>query len=318
MQGIFISYRREDSEGQAGRLFDDLVAHFGRDAVFMDVANIKKGLDFRRSIEEQVAACGVLLVMIGKHWLGAAAADGRPRLADVNDFVRLETAAALARSIPVVPVLVQGAAMPLEQDLPDALKALAFRNGTELTHARWESDVKALIADLQPYVGKPVDPSGNGGEEPPKRKGWVIGLVVAIAVATGLFGVLRLNRSGGGGDVKVPPAQTSAGLPDSTGKAPVKASGPCRPGFEWRLATPDDHVCVLPKTHEQAMVDNLQAASRREGGGAFGPMTCKTGYVWREARPGDTVCVVPDVRSAALQDNALALGRGVYIVGPKP
>ncbi len=156
MRGIFISYRREDAEGQAGRLFDDLTAHFGRDAVFMDVAGIKKGLDFRRIIDEHVTSCGVLLVIIGKRWLSVMDNKGKRRLDDANDFVRLETAAALSRDIPVVPVLVQDAVMPTEQDLPDVLKNLAFRNGTELTHARWDSDVKLLIEDLRPYLETPA------------------------------------------------------------------------------------------------------------------------------------------------------------------
>ncbi len=152
MRGIFISYRRDDAEGQAGRLFDDLSAHFGRDAVFMDVAGIKKGMDFRRIIDEHVTSCGVLLVIIGKRWLSATDGKGRRRLDDANDFVLLETAAALARDIPVVPVLVQDAVMPTEQELPAILKELAFRNGTELTHARWDSDVKLLIEDVRPYL----------------------------------------------------------------------------------------------------------------------------------------------------------------------
>lgn len=156
MRGIFISYRRDDAEGQAGRLFDDLAAHFGRDAVFMDVAGIRKGLDFRRIIDAHVASCGVLLVIIGKGWLTAADSKGRRRLDDANDFVRLETAAALSRDIPVVPVLVHGADMPTAGDLPDGLKELAFRNGTEITHARWESDVKLLIEDLRPYLDMPA------------------------------------------------------------------------------------------------------------------------------------------------------------------
>ena len=69
MRAIFISYRREDAEGQAGRLFDDLARHFGKDAVFMDVAGIEPGRDFRRVIDEHVASCGVLLAMIGKNWV---------------------------------------------------------------------------------------------------------------------------------------------------------------------------------------------------------------------------------------------------------
>lgn len=152
MRKIFISYRRDDSEGQAGRLFDDLSAHFGRDAVFMDVAAIRKGLDFRRIIHEHVTSCGVLLVIIGKRWLSASDSKGRRRLDDANDFVRLEISAALSRGIPVVPVRVHDVAMPTEHELPDALKELAFRNGTELTHARWDSDVRLLIEDIRPYV----------------------------------------------------------------------------------------------------------------------------------------------------------------------
>jgi hypothetical protein len=166
MRGIFISYRRDDAEGQAGRLFDDLSAHFGCDAVFMDVAGIKKGMDFRRIIDEHVTSCGVLLVIIGKRWLSATDGKGRRRLDDANDFVRLETAAALTRDIPVVPVLVQDAVMPTEQELPDILKELAFRNGTELTHARWDSDVKLLIEDVRPYLetrGMPVAPTQPTG-----------------------------------------------------------------------------------------------------------------------------------------------------------
>ena len=134
MRAIFISYRRDDAEGQAGRLFDDLTKHFGDDAVFMDVAAIEPGRDFRRVIDEQVASCGVLLAVIGKNWLTAKNESGARRLDDPMDFVRLETASALKREIPVVPVLVHAAVMPRAEDLPDDLKELAFRNAVELTH----------------------------------------------------------------------------------------------------------------------------------------------------------------------------------------
>ena len=152
MRAIFISYRRDDTEGQAGRLFKDLVAQFGSNCVFMDVAGIEPGRDFRRAIDEQVASCGVLLAMIGKHWVDAADEAGHRRLDDPSDFVRLETATALKRDIPVVPVLVHGASMPRADQLPADLSELAYRNGVELTHARWDSDVEVLIKALRPYV----------------------------------------------------------------------------------------------------------------------------------------------------------------------
>ena len=152
MRAIFISYRRDDSEGQAGRLLKDLAGHFGQDAVFMDVAGIAPGRDFRRVIDEHVATCGVLLAVIGKAWITAQDASGRRRLDDPADFVRLETASALKRDIPVIPVLVHGAGMPEAGQLPPDLADLAFRNGVELSHARWDSDVQLLIKALEPYV----------------------------------------------------------------------------------------------------------------------------------------------------------------------
>ena len=67
-RAIFISYRRDDTEGEAGRLFDDLVRSFGEDSVFMDVAGINPGMDFRKAIDDNVANCGVLLAIIGPAW----------------------------------------------------------------------------------------------------------------------------------------------------------------------------------------------------------------------------------------------------------
>jgi hypothetical protein len=152
MRGIFISYRREDTEGQAGRLFDDLVERFGQQSVFMDVANIEPGRDFRKAIDEHIASCGVLLALIGKNWVDARDQAGRRRLDDPLDFVRLETASALKRDISVVPVLVQGASMPRTDQLPADLADLSFRNAIELTHMRWDSDLTVLIKSLSQYV----------------------------------------------------------------------------------------------------------------------------------------------------------------------
>jgi hypothetical protein len=151
-RAIFISYRRDDTEGEAGRLFDDLVRSFGEDSVFMDVAGINPGMDFRKAIDDNVANCGVLLAMIGPAWSSIKNADGARRLDDPNDFVRLEIASALARDVAVIPVLVHDAKMPRQTDLPENLKNLAFRNSVEITHARWNSDVQLLTAALGRYV----------------------------------------------------------------------------------------------------------------------------------------------------------------------
>lgn len=152
--GIFVSYRRSDSQGEAGRLFDDLVKHFGEHAVFMDVVAIEAGRDFRKAIEEGVVRCGVLLTLMGPGWLSAKDEAGVLRLNDPTDFVRIETASALKRDIPVIPVLVRGAQMPRADQLPNELKELAYRNCIELTHARWRSDIQVLIESLRRVVGE--------------------------------------------------------------------------------------------------------------------------------------------------------------------
>jgi hypothetical protein len=152
---IFISYRRDDSEGEAGRLYDDLARTFGEPCVFMDVVGISPGVDFRNVIEENVSQCGVLLAVIGQSWVTISGDNGKRRLENPNDFVRIEIATALARDIAVIPVLVHGARMPHPEHLPENLQNLAYRNSVEITHARWSSDVQLLMQALQSYVTAP-------------------------------------------------------------------------------------------------------------------------------------------------------------------
>ena len=159
LRAIFISYRRSDSEGEAGRLFDDLVGRFTDRAVFMDVAAIEPGRDFRKAIEESIHACSVLLAVIGQQWLESTDDHGRRRLDDEGDYLRLEIASALRRDIPVVPVLVRGARMPHADQLPADLQDLAYRNAVELTHARWKSDLQVLAQALKPYLEVVDEPS---------------------------------------------------------------------------------------------------------------------------------------------------------------
>lgn len=437
MRTIFISYRREDAEGQAGRLFDDLTQHFGSSAVFMDVAGIEPGRDFRRVIDEKVASCGVLLALIGKDWLTAADKDGKRRLDDPLDFVRLEAASALKRDIPVIPVLVQDAAMPNAAQLPADLADLAYRNGVELTHARWDSDVQVLIKALGSYVdtaAKSVTPApamGFAGAHATAKRGlpWAAAAAIA-ALAFGAGGytwhqasqeraaleaaqeaatnVRNQNQEAAkqAAEEKAKAAAEKAANDDAkrraedeqlarekaqqqaqadkiaaerarhqaqseriareqanaarearialerekqqaeadrlaAEKARLEAEriamltkqreraaaeeaerrrdaerrrqaqlGACPQGYVWREAGANDRVCVTPASRAQAAYDNQMAAARRQaGGGAYGPATCKQGYVWREAFAGDTVCVTPDIRARAAEENARAASR---------
>jgi formylglycine-generating enzyme required for sulfatase activity len=148
MAGIFINYRRDDAPGVAGRLGDRLAKSFSRGAIFMDVDAMRPGFDFVKQLEEQVSKCDVLLAIIGPNWSKAADEKGQRRLDSDRDYVRIEIASALKREIPVIPVLVNGAVMPPEGDLPDDLKPLINRHALELRHTRFDGDSAAIIDGL--------------------------------------------------------------------------------------------------------------------------------------------------------------------------
>lgn len=126
-RSIFMSYRRCDSIDITGRIYDRLVAQFGPNSVFKDVDAIPFGVDFRKHLEREVSNCPVLLAMIGPQWLNAADSQGRRRLDNLSDWVRLEIETALNRDSVVIPVLVGGATLPKDHQLPPTLKGLAYR-----------------------------------------------------------------------------------------------------------------------------------------------------------------------------------------------
>ena len=149
--GIFICYRREETAGQAGRLYDRLSARFGADRVFMDVDSVAFGADFTREILEDLYGCNVLLVLIGREWFAITDSTGR-RIDNPDDPVRVEIEAALQRDIRVVPVLVDGAALPKTDDLPQSLRPLVRRQARQLSHANFQSDMERLIAELDKVI----------------------------------------------------------------------------------------------------------------------------------------------------------------------
>jgi hypothetical protein len=148
MGAVFVSYRREDSEGQARALVLLLKQLVPRLSVFLDVDSVPLGLNFRKVIDERLDSSDVVLALIGKDWLDAIDVAEHRSLEDTRDYVRYEIAAAFKRNIPVTPVFLQGASPPPPERLPEDLKELAYRNGMELSHGRWESDVRELIRRL--------------------------------------------------------------------------------------------------------------------------------------------------------------------------
>ena len=145
MTKIFISYRRQDTKAIAGRIFDRLEAKFGRDAVFMDIDSIPPGVDFQIWLSEHVAEAAMVLALIGPGWADARDEAGNRRLDNPNDFVRIELEAALARKIPLVPLLIDGAPFPPGEHLPESLRPLTRRNAAFLDAGR---DFNVHIARL--------------------------------------------------------------------------------------------------------------------------------------------------------------------------
>jgi hypothetical protein len=145
---VFICYRREDTAAHAGRLYDAMVNRFGERNVFMDV-EMAPGVDFVERITEVVSACQVLIVVMGPNWATVTDEDGGARIADPDDFVRLEVETALRRpDVTPIPALVSEARMPKREQLPPELQSLARRNALELSNSRWAYDVERLHTRL--------------------------------------------------------------------------------------------------------------------------------------------------------------------------
>lgn len=151
--GIFISYRREDKRDFARVLYERLARHIEEQQIFMDVDSIELGLDFVEAINQRLAQCSLMLVVIGNQWLNCIDSSGRRRLDDPDDFVRLELQTALTRpDVRVIPILVDGAKAPVSTDLPESLRPLARRNALIMTHENFGADFTRLYGVVQKIV----------------------------------------------------------------------------------------------------------------------------------------------------------------------
>ncbi len=163
--GIFISYRREDSRHAAGRLVDRLGKTFSVEQLFMDVDNIDIGVDFLDVLVAKVAACDVMLVVVGPQWINARDENGNRRLSDPRDYVRIEIEQALARDIRVVPIVVDGAIMPRAEELPPSLQPLIRRQAAAISHEKFGADVERIVEMIERIV-----PARRSVRLPPERE----------------------------------------------------------------------------------------------------------------------------------------------------
>jgi hypothetical protein len=152
VSGIVISYRRYDSEGSAGRLYDRLIRRYDPKLIFMDFYSIEAAADWKKTIRETVSNSDVLIAVIGPRWLSVRDDAGRRRLDDHNDYVRAEIQLALEREIPVLPVLVQGASMVDSADLPSELAGLTDAQAVRLDTKYFDRDIQDLYQFIDTVV----------------------------------------------------------------------------------------------------------------------------------------------------------------------
>lgn len=192
MTAIFMSYRRSDSAGFAGRMADDLEDKIGHDTVFRDVKDIIAGEQFEIAIQNRLQSVAVVLVIIGPNWW-ARKPDGSRRIDDPDDFVRMEIAIAIASKKPIIPILVGGATMPTPGDLPDVLVPLSRFQAIDVTDTRWDYDIKRLVSALEPAIQH----SGRPGRGRTLRRNHTIMLaaLLVLAVVGGALFFWYLNRT---------------------------------------------------------------------------------------------------------------------------
>ncbi len=142
---IFLCYRREDTQGFARGIYQSLASEYGHEQVFRDIDSTPAGVRFSTWIESKVGQCSVMIVLIGDAWSSAMDQTGQRRLDSPKDWVRQEIESAMRQNIPIIPVRVQGARMPSEDELPPSIADLAGFQSAEITDSRWDFDVGMLI-----------------------------------------------------------------------------------------------------------------------------------------------------------------------------
>lgn len=250
MPGVFISYRRKDTDGHAGRLAEELRGRYGQEQVFIDVDSIGGGVDFEQSIEHALDVCDVAFVLIGDEWLGRR--DGAPdRIQEPEDWVRREVATMLQRpDVTVVPVLVEGAPLPTAADLPSDLDRLPRLQASPLSTRQWAFDFRRLCE-----IVERADPDVAGGPVRRLLRRSPRAGVVAIAgvVAGAAVAVVALLASGGGGGGGSSAACVNQAIPTASRAALAPAAGASAPalkgvyygscdGTPWAMARFPGHV----------------------------------------------------------------------------
>ncbi|MEO8312760.1 MAG: toll/interleukin-1 receptor domain-containing protein [Caldimonas sp.] len=228
---IFISYRRDDAAGYARAAYDELVRHFSEQRVFIDVDDIVAGQSFTDAIRRAVGDSKVLLVLIGKRWLGERD-DGSSKISEPGDFVAMEVAAGLAKGMRVIPLLLDGTTMPTPAQLPESLRALSERNALELGNTRFAADMDRLVRVLRDALGEPPSPPVPARSSPPASSSRALlavgAAVAAIVLVLAAFWWMQ-SRHGGAASQGATPASAA----NASDRPRIDGSWRAEVGYDW-------------------------------------------------------------------------------------
>lgn len=264
MAAIFLSYRRTDAGGYAGRIFDRLCTEFGANAVFRDVDGIRSGSLFSVALNQQLQDCRVFIPVIGPTWISATHGGGR-RLDDENDWVRLEIATALQRKALMIPVTVGGATMPPTASLPEDLQPLTQMQARDLRDGdTWQSDLDLLIDRIRAELG--------GISR--RRKRLILAAFATIALLTvGIWGFVRWNEESTAPPTVVAPSSEPIVIFETGNKEDVTQSidGPPEPAV-FKIQQPFfiTHIHTYHWNKGQGSMPG-RVSLRSQSGETFGP-----------------------------------------------
>jgi hypothetical protein len=258
--GVFISYRRKDTEGEASRLARDLAVALPDVPLFRDVEAISPGENFVAALERALEECAVMLVLIGPIWLEVTDNNGRRRLNDPKDWTRLEVAEALRRQIRVIPVLCRGAVLPSDADLPDDLDPLLDRQAIQLDNNRWDYDVDKLIDGLAKALNvqrRRPQASTPAATPAPKQArgmpGWLKGAVAMLAILGAL--VIYAVISEFSDATAVDPVEFNRAVENARRQLDNSTSGQAQVPAPSRAVTPQPVVSAMPSAPPMAVAN---------------------------------------------------------------
>jgi hypothetical protein len=195
MPRVFISYRRSDCPGHAGRVRDRFRREFGAEHVFMDLDSIPSGTRYADRLQEAIASSDVVVALMGPGWAGNTTTDGGRRIDQPGDWVRVEIATALQSNKRVIPVGLAGGTLPPPQELPDDLRALVDYQELEIDERHFDYDMERLIEDIRGPAGR--------------RRRRLLGAGLAATIAVIVLAVVLLLGSSGNGPS--PPSASDCG-----------------------------------------------------------------------------------------------------------